>query len=351
MPQSGASTFQLAATHTPALADFLAAHPGDYRILNRSSPNQAMMLGAYDVWGKNDPMMPLRYAELIAYTQGADQNQPLCRPQPPPPLLQPAAFLRYVVREREVEPGAARLEKLPHLLLVQDYRVVKGRDAVFAAMNDPGFDPAKTVVLEEAPDVEPDRHASPGTVRLVEASTDDLLIHARLTAPAILLVTDGWSKGWRAAAADGAAGQHYRVVPADYVLRAIALPAGDHRIRLEYRPTSFVVGKWTSLVAWLLLGIVAGTRIIRLSARLGWHVPEPRAKGVGSPAGARTSLTAPGACHPNVYGPGNGRQFESSSPPLLRYHFPRDHGHVRLCGHIRLGDGDACQLRSRFLGC
>ena len=203
-------------------------------------------------------------------------------------------------------------------------------------MNDPGFDPAKTVVLEEAPDVEPDR-ASPGTVRLVEASTDDLLIHARLTAPAILLVTDGWSKGWRAAAADGAAGPHYRVVPADYVLRAIALPAGDHRIRLEYRPTSFAVGKWTSLVAWLLLGIVAGTRIIRLSARHGWHVPEPRAKGVGAaqPEHARRLATFR-ACHPNVSGPGNGRKFESSSPPLLRYHFPRDHGHVRLCGHIRL---------------
>ena len=71
---------------------------------------------------------------------------------------------------------------LPHLQLVQDYRVVKGRDAIFAAMNDPAFDPRKTVVLEDAPDVEPDRSASPGTARLVEASTDYLVIEARLRA-------------------------------------------------------------------------------------------------------------------------------------------------------------------------
>ena len=73
---------------------------------------------------------------------------------------------------------------------------------------------------------------------------------------------------------------------------------------------------------------------------------------IGSPRAARPRALplAARACSPDVYGPGNGRQFESSSPPLLRYHFPRDHGHVRLCGHIRLGDGDA-DGRSRFLGC
>ena len=33
-------TFELAALHTPGLAEFLAAHPGDYRILSRAGPTR-----------------------------------------------------------------------------------------------------------------------------------------------------------------------------------------------------------------------------------------------------------------------------------------------------------------------
>ncbi len=53
------------------------------------------------------------------------------------------------------------------------------------------------------------------------------------------------------------------VMPADYVLRAIPLQAGDHRIRLEYRPIAFVIGKWTSLVAWLMFGVAASVCLAR----------------------------------------------------------------------------------------
>ena len=43
--------------------------------------------------------------------------------------------------------------------------------------------------------------------------------------------------------------RRYEVMPANYVLRAIPLSAGHHRIRLEYLPAGFVVGKWISLVS------------------------------------------------------------------------------------------------------
>ena len=82
-------------------------------------------------------------------------------------------------------------------------------------------------------------------------------------------MTDGWSKDWRAEAADGDARRHYRVMPADYVLRAIPLPAGEHRIRMEYRPASFVVGKWTSLAAWLVFAIAVGVYLARNRALAG----------------------------------------------------------------------------------
>ncbi len=44
------------------------------------------------------------------------------------------------------------------------------------------------------------------------------------------------------------------MLPANYVLRAIPLGAGTHRLRLEYCPRGFRVGVWVSvaaLAAWL----------------------------------------------------------------------------------------------------
>ena len=151
MPQSGADTFELAATHTPGLAEFLAAHPGDYRILNMGSPNEAMMPGGLRRVGekRSDDAAAIRRTDGLY--AGRDPNQPLRRPRPPPPLLQLAAFALHVVRERGVNRVFQGSNELPHLQLVQDYRVIKGRDAIFAAMNDPALIPAKTVVLGRGP--------------------------------------------------------------------------------------------------------------------------------------------------------------------------------------------------------
>ncbi len=43
--------------------------------------------------------------------------------------------------------------------------------------------------------------------------------------------------------------QSYPVIPADFVLRGIPLPAGRHHLRLEYRPRAFVIGCWVSAIS------------------------------------------------------------------------------------------------------
>ena len=67
-------------------------------------------------------------------------------------------------------------------------------------------------------------------------------------------MTDSYSRDWKAwglADENGKqnAQREYSVLPANRVLRAIPLQAGKHKIRLEYLPTPFVVGKWISLVS------------------------------------------------------------------------------------------------------
>jgi hypothetical protein len=119
------------------------------------------------------------------------------------------------------------------------------------------------VLLETPPDPAPDPSADPthlGSVRVVDRSPDALEIEAELSAPAIVVLTDGYAGGWRASAVGAAPQAAYALLPANHTLRALPLAAGRHHIRLEYRPTAFWVGVGVSglalagyLVAFFLL--------------------------------------------------------------------------------------------------
>ncbi|MBN1673582.1 MAG: hypothetical protein JXR37_21225 [Kiritimatiellae bacterium] len=252
-------TFDFAATDSPELRRQLAAQPCDYRVLNIANPNAAMSLGTFDLWG-NDPGVLLRYSEFITWTQGQnpDQAGQYVRFAKYHPLYR-MLRCRYVIVPAE---NGARVQEvgagMPRLCLVQRARVAHGRDAVLAAMAEPSFDPRRTVILETEPEPPPVETEQKGTVRLLDASTDHLTIEADLPQPAVLLVTDGYSRGWRAQALAGSVQSAYQVLPANYVLRGVPLAVGRHRLRLVYRPAAFAVGAWVSGLALLaFLGALA----------------------------------------------------------------------------------------------
>ena len=104
-----------------------------------------------------------------------------------------------------------------------------------------------------------------GTVKLLESSTDCLNIEADTGAPALLLITDAYSRGWRALALPGSAQARYEVMPANYCLRVIPLAAGHHLLRVEYSPLGFRIGKVVSIAArwrvFLVLSALAGAAL------------------------------------------------------------------------------------------
>ena len=70
------------------------------------------------------------------------------------------------------------------------------------------------------------------------------------------MATPSTTPRWKAWSADRP-GKRYQILPANYCLRAIALPAGEHHIIMEYRPLGWIIGKWVSLASLLgLLGLV-----------------------------------------------------------------------------------------------
>jgi hypothetical protein len=248
------------------LTAFFAARPGDYRILNPFEPNSALTTGAMDIWGY-DPGVPLRYARFVAFTQGEDpdgatQYVKIRRYHPWFRLLR----CRYVFSQT---PGGLRIHEfpdvLPRLLLVQDWKPAEGMREAFAIMSAPAFDPRATVVLEEKPDPEPAPSGGGGSIEILDSSTDHLTVVARLAGASILLLTDTYSRGWRARSLAGSVQETYRLLPADYALMAVPLSAGTHHFRIEYASASFRVGAWISLAA--LLTCLAAVGLCRLRRR------------------------------------------------------------------------------------
>lgn len=235
-----------------AVRTLLSGYPGDYRILNTVNLNSAMVLGASDIWG-GDPGVVRRYAEFMTWTQGghpdkATQYVNFTRLDPLYAMLR----LRYAFwldrnRVRIIEapqPAMARLH------LVTRYRVLVDRDTIFSAMRSASFDPRQEVILEREPTPRPIAVEHPGMAQVVASSTDWFEIEAEVASPSVLLITDVYTPAWRAVALPGSSQERYELMPANYVLRAVPLATGRHRLRVEYAPAEFRMGMWVSAVAW-----------------------------------------------------------------------------------------------------
>jgi hypothetical protein len=259
--RSTIATFDLADTRFPEVDAYLAAHPGDYRILQLAvKPNNAIVANSYDIWGY-DPAVLKRYAEFMTSTQGgkpdeASDDVPFNGPHPLYSMLR----CRFNFTPGPQGIGAAQYRTvLPHVLLVNRYERIPNRDRIFAAMSARAFDPAQTAILETSPDPAPVESKEMGSVRLVGSTTDSLTIEAEAPHPSLLLITDAYSRGWRAVALPGSSQQHYEVLPANYILRAIPLAAGRHTLRVEYAPRGYEIGKVVSLTSILIyLGLLMG---------------------------------------------------------------------------------------------
>ena len=246
------ATFDSASIVIPQLREFLAANPGDYRILNLWFPNTAMAMRAFEAWGY-DPGVTRRYAELIAWSEGADPdtatNYMTFRHFHP---LLAMLRVKYVVMvENEVMsilPGA--IPPLARLELVGAYQVHAQRAGILQAMGKASFDPRKEVILEREPVPAPVAAPTQGRARILRDGTDFIEVEAEVASPSILLVTDAWAAGWQATPLQGSSQDRYELMPANYALRAVPLERGKHRLRLEYAPRAFRVGAAVSATAW-----------------------------------------------------------------------------------------------------
>ena len=258
----------------PQFKSFYKAHPGDYRVLSFVNANTAMSTGAQDIWGYGPAAMG-RYVQFMAWTQGADLDKATTylKIHQYHPLFN-MLRLRYFFTPGEK--GAAVQEYqdwMPRISLVQDWKVAGSRKEIFQELGKQTFDPRRTVVLERAPTPAPAPASVTGhmksdaknTYAVLDSASDHLTIKANLATPAVLLITDNYSRGWRVRSLNPSFQSKYEIMPANYILMAIPLAAGEHLLRVEYRPLPFVIGAWVSAIAWLVFGGLLG--LLRIGQR------------------------------------------------------------------------------------
>ncbi len=256
-------TSDLQFTRVPQIIQLASKNKKNDRILNVVNANSTMSEKIGNIWG-NDPGVLRRYAQFMTYSQGGNPDKAIhyvhfSRPHRWYKMLR----CRYIVGYSNGETRILEFkDTLPVAILIDQYRLVPDKDRIFEEMENPAFDPRKTVMLETAPDPEPVKSKDKGFVKITNASTDHLIVEAELSSPKILLITDAFSRGWRVRPLTKGAQESYQVMPANYILRAIPLKSGQHRFVLEYSPLAFRVGKWISLcsvgvymvlIAWYFL--------------------------------------------------------------------------------------------------
>lgn len=154
-----------------------------------------------------------------------------------------------------------------HVLLraqiLYESQTVSDGSAALTAVSSPDFNPARMVVLEK--DVTPRQSADDpgrGNATITGYGPNEIRLETNTAQNGILLLSEVYYPGWRGWVDE----REVQVLRADYIFRAIELPAGKHHVRFLYDPTSFKIGETLfgitafALLGWSFRGIVRARR-------------------------------------------------------------------------------------------
>jgi hypothetical protein len=118
---------------------------------------------------------------------------------------------------------------LPRVTVLDGYRVVSPARAIFASVASPEHDPSRVTLLEKDPGVALGP-VTGATATIARYRLNDVAIEVETPGPAIVRFADLWYPDW-AATVDG---KPTEILKADYLLRAVVVPAGRHRVEFRF---------------------------------------------------------------------------------------------------------------------
>jgi hypothetical protein len=239
------------------------------------------MLGTRDLRGYDavDPMRYLQVLFLAAPPRVAQTSPPHCRTQYYVPIMKPAAEqgvqvppvldmlgLRYLIMRVPLTGATSMIEAqgysiyenkraLPRAYVPRRVEQLVNDDDILERLSRADFDPAETVYLERGADA---MQAGSGTAEIASEVPGRVTLAVDMQSPGIVVLADLWTAGWQAFVNDEPA----PVWRANYVLRAVPVPAGKSTLVFRYEPESVSNG-FRLLGAGLLIVAVWSAAIWR----------------------------------------------------------------------------------------
>jgi hypothetical protein len=148
---------------------------------------------------------------------------------------------------------------LPRAWLVSEVEAVDGEEALrrIRGQGEKAFDPRRVALLEvaaaELPPLPPAGETANATARLINSENNRLVIETTADAPSVLVLSEINYPGW-IATVDGLRSPIYN---ANFLLRAVAVPAGRHQVEMRYIAPAARTGAVISICSLLLIGVLA----------------------------------------------------------------------------------------------
>jgi hypothetical protein len=235
---------------TPADQQILQDKDLSYRVLNLGNPfNEARTSYFHKSIGGYHGAKLRRYQDLIE-RQISQNNTGVLN------MLN----TRYVIVPPQKQGETEQVQRNPGALgnawFVRELKAVDSPDAEMAAL---GTLNAKQVAVFDAkkfPAVKPAVYAdSSATIALTSYAPDALTYRYSAAQPATVVFSEiYYADGWQAFL-DGQPVPHFR---ADWVLRAMQVPAGSHEIKFAFEPKEYKIGNTVSLLSSLGVLVAVG---------------------------------------------------------------------------------------------
>ncbi len=151
------------------------------------------------------------------------------------------------------------LDAFPRAFLAGKYEVIPDGEKLISRLYEDSFDPRQSILLDQEPgkdfSISTDELAQ---VKILQYRPTKIVFETSSASDQLLFLSDTWYPGWKAKLENG---RELKILTADYALRAVPVPAGDHTITMWYFPAAFKIGLTVALATLAAVGFMVLIKI------------------------------------------------------------------------------------------
>lgn len=243
---------------TPAM-DYLLGDSKEYRVLpmNGSDPmqfvsnkvpvfftsnavQQKRWQDYLDNFSVNSPMADLMNLKYLVYSGSQYAQEKGTLGERFTPVFTSPDGSEIVLENRVVMPKA---------WLVPAVIQVATPEQIVMALQNPQFDPRKFAFVEAQP---PMQLNGSGEAKVLRYEGERIDVDTMANGNTLLVLGEKYYRGWKARID----GKSASIVPVNYILRGVYLPAGNHKVEFIFDPLPFKIGKWLTLTSFAVFTVM-----------------------------------------------------------------------------------------------